>query len=165
MGFKIDVSDILRLEIELGKLRVKALPFATKSAINGIAFAAQKIAREGVKSTLINRNRFTANSIRVNPTKSLDISTQQSSVGSTADYMEIQEFGGTKSKKGKKGTPIPTSYSAGQAQEAVPRRRLPTRANKLGNIMFRRGKSGKRQTAKQRVFVTIKLAVASPSGV
>ena len=154
---KIDKLQIQKLEKELDKFTKRALPFATRNTLNKVGFTAQKIARENVKGSLINRNTFTVQSIRVNQTKSLDISEQQVSVGSTADYMEVQEFGGTKSKKGKKGIPIPTSYSAGLPQNTIPRTKLTTRSNKIENIRLTKRRNNN-QSRKQRNFVAIQEA-------
>jgi hypothetical protein len=60
--------------------------------------------------------------------------------GSTEGYMEDQEFGGTKSKGGKKGVPIPTSYASGEGENAQPRRRLPRKPNTLRNIRLQGNK-------------------------
>ncbi len=151
---------IVKFELELDRFNKRALPFATRNTINELGFAAQRLSIERIKTSLINRNKWTVQSIRVQKTKSLDINTQQSVVGSTADYMEVQEFGGVKVKRGKEGIPIATSYAAGLSQDTRPRTRLPTRANKLRNITLTT-KSTKWHSRKQRNFVEIKKAAAS----
>lgn len=158
MEIKIDLSSALEFELQLTRFREKALPFATRNTLNTVGFAVRRIAIERIQDEFITRNKFTTRSIRVEQTRSLIISDQRTIVGSTADYMEVQEFGGTKSKKGKKGTPIPTSYSARLPQNTIPRTKLPTRGNKLQNIRLTKGRSGKRQSTKQRNHVTILLA-------
>lgn len=158
--FNIDNKDIIKLEKDLKQFASRSLPFATKQTINQSAFQAQKIARADVQKNMINRNKFTIQSIRVNQTRSLNIRQQQASTGSIADYMETQEFGGTKHKKGKEGTPIATSYSAGQAENARPRTRLPKRANKLQNIQLKRQRV-KAKNRKQRNSALVKQASTS----
>ena len=132
--FKIEDTGIRKLEQELRKFKKNALPYATRNTLNRAAFAAQREARDLVQERFILRNRFTVQSIRVNKTNSLDVSRQQATVGSIADYMEEQEFGGGRRKRGQHGVPIPTSYAAGQAEGSRPRLRLPRKSHKLTQL-------------------------------
>jgi len=150
----IDFSEINKLELQLEILNSRAMPFATKNTLNEAAFKAREIAQKRIKDTLINRNQFTQRSVKVQKTNTLRISEQMSIVGSTQDYMERQEFGGIKVKKGKRGTPIATSYSAGQPQDTIPRTKLPTRSNKLRNINITKNKNPT-QGRLQRNFIAI----------
>ena len=150
----IDDKDIRRFERDLKKFAKDAFPFATKSAMNGSAFFAQKLAKANVRSQMINRNKFSEQSIQVDQTKTLNVNNQEAVVGSIADYMETQEFGGTKTNP-----TIATSYSAGQGMNTKPRTRLPRKANKMANIrLSKRRKKG--LTRKQRIFNTIRQAAA-----
>ena len=141
--FKINDDKIKQFEADLDRMNHKAIPFATRNTVNTSAFRAQAIAREGVKSDMTLRNRFTVQSIQVEQTRSLHITRQAATVGSTAGYMEDQEFGSIKTKKGKEGVPIATSYSAGQGQGVQPRTRLPRKGNKLASIQLRKRQKGK----------------------
>ena len=96
-----------------------------------------------VKERMILRNQFTTRSIQVRQTKTLQVSRQKAAVGSTANYMEDQEFGAVKSKTGKQGVVIPTSYSSGEGKNAYPRTRLPKKANRMPSIRL-----GKRRRAR-----------------
>lgn len=136
--FHIDNKDIIKLEKKLKYLSYRSLPFATKQTLNDAAFQTQKIAKADITKKMIQRNKFTLQSIRVNKASGLDIRRQQSIIGSTADYMEIQEFGGQEKKSSKVGKPIATSYSSGEGQNTQPRMRLPVRTNKLQNIQLKR---------------------------
>ena len=157
--FAINDRDIKKMERDLKSFAHRALPFATKQTVNRSAFTAQKIAREGVREDMINRNRFTVQSIQVDQARTLQISRQAAIVGSIADYMEDQEFGGIKSKTGKEGVSIATGYSAGQ-ENAQPRTRLPRKANAMANIaLHRRRKKG--QSRRQRNLIAIKQASTS----
>lgn len=158
--FTLDVDNIERYEWELKTFRKRAYPFATKQTINRAAFHAQKRSREHIDKNMVQRNRFTKQSIRVNQAKGLNVRTQEASVGSTAAYMEDQEFGGIRRANGKQGVPIATSYSAGQGQGAQPRTRLPKRVNKLAAIQLKKG-SKKPRTRKQANLVAIKQAAAT----
>lgn len=155
--FDIKSKNIKKLEKGLAKFSARSLPFATKKTLNDAAFAAQKIARADVKKNMINRNAFTVRSILVNQTKSLNINKQASEIGSIAPYMETQEFGGIKRKQGKIGTPIATSYSAGQSENAQPRTKLPRKANKLQNIQLKRAQI-KAKNRKQRNAIAVRMA-------
>lgn len=158
--FKIDTNDIKELESELKAFANKAYPFATRKTLNDAAFQAQKIARNDIRENMINRNRFTVQSIRVEQTRTLQVSSQASVVGSIADYMEDQEFGSVKSKGGKNGVAIPTSYSAGQNENSRVRTRLPRKANTMANInLTRRRKRSK--TRRQRNLLAVQDAVAT----
>ena len=137
--FRIDSSEIDKLQADLEKLKERALPFATKNTLNEAAFIAQKRSKRTIKRELTLRNRFTERSIRVEKARTLNMRRQESVVGSTADYMEDQEFGKTETGQSKHGVPIPTSYAAGQ-QGAVPRTRLVRRPNRLASIRLSKTK-------------------------
>jgi len=158
--FFINTDDIKKLEGDLHHFARRAVPFATKKTLNDSAFAAMSIARTDIKRTLINRNRFTAQSIQVDPARTLNISRQSATVGSTADYMETQEFGGIKTKTRKEGVGITTSYASGEGENAQPRSRLPRKANSMASIKLskRRNKGNGR---KQRNLVSIQQAAST----
>lgn len=157
---KINDAQILNYVDDLKTFKRKAFPFATKATINGAAFKARGFAQENIRNSMIERNRFTVQSVRVEQSRTLDIRRQAATVGSIADYMEDQEFGVTNVSKGKKGVPIATSYSAGQAQNAQPRTRLPRRPNTMQSIQLsKRRKKGSNR--KQRNLVAIRQAAES----
>ena len=156
--FKIDTQEIKNLESDLKTFASRAFPFATKQTMNRSAFEAQKTIKRVISVKMIERNKFTGRSIQVDQTRTLNVNRQAAVVGSTADYMEDQEFGGVKYKKGKEGTAIPTAYSAGQGMNAEPRTRLPRRANTLQNIQLQR-RRGKARSRKQRMILAVRSAV------
>lgn len=158
--FAINTIDVKKLEDDLKTFARKSVPFATRKTLNDSAFAARAIAQADVRKLMVNRNRFTAQSIQVDQAKTLQISRQAAIVGSIADYMEDQEFGSIKSKGGKEGVQIATSYSAGQGQNAQPRTRLPRKANAMAHIKLSKGRK-KTHSRKQRNLVAIKQAAAS----
>ena len=157
---KIDDSDLKQYESDLKTFANRAFPFATKNTLNRSAFEAQKVARNNVDSKMIQRNRFTKQSIQVEQSRTLNISRQSSSVGSIADYMKDQEFGKVIRKSGKEGVPIATSYAAGQSEGAQPRTRLPRKANALASIQLR-NKRTRGKTRRQRNLIVIKEAAQS----
>lgn len=158
--FSIDDKETKRLENELGILRERALPFATKETLNRVAFLTQKKYQKEIKKELILRNKFTERSIRVEQAKGLNIRNQMSIVGSVAPYMGDQEFGGIKTTTGRKGVPIPTSYSAGLGRGAQPRTKLPRKPNKLRNISMKH-KRRKAKNRKQALLFKVQDAVES----
>lgn len=158
--FRVDSQDVKELERDLKTFHRKAFPFATKQTVNDAAFASQRIARADVRNELTLRNRFTEQSIQVEPTRTLQVRQQAATVGSIAEYMEDQEFGATKTKTGKEGVPIATSFSAGQSQNAQPRTRLPRRANAMQAIQLSKRRN-KAMSRRQRNLVAVKQAAES----
>lgn len=158
--FKLDTSELANLESDLKRFAGRAYPFATKQTLNKSAFEARKAIQGEISDKMIERNKFTGRSIQVEQTRTLNVNRQAAVVGSTADYMADQEFGGVKYKGGKEGTPIPTAYGAGQAMNSKPRTRLPRRANTLQNIQLQK-RRGKGITRRQRNLIAIKQAAAT----
>lgn len=160
--FTVDSPDIKRLESELKVFAQRAFPFATKNTVNRAAFQGRREWQHEIKTKLTTRNQFTANSIRVEPSRSLIVRQQAAVLGSIAPYMDEQEFGGIKRATGKTGVPIATGYSAGQ-QGQQPRTRLPRRQNKLANIQLRKRKGGRKLTRVQQNIIKVKAAAESGS--
>lgn len=157
--FEIDNENIKKLESDLKNLKERAIPFATRKTLNDVAFKAQAIAKADIERDMILRNRYTQQSIRVERAKTLDIKRQSASIGSTADYLEMQEFGGIEQAKGK-GLVIPTSYAAGMSEGAKPRTKLPRKPNQMRNIQLER-KKRTAKSKKQRMVFTVQDAVES----
>lgn len=156
--FTIDDDDIVKLELKLRRVAERALPFATKQTVNSVAFAAREEWQGQIREKMITRNKFTERSIRVEQTKTLNIGRQEATVGSVADYMDEQEFGGVKTKKGKHGTPITTSVASGEGEGARPRRRVARRPNRVGNIRLKNDRN-RAATRRQQTVIAIKQAV------
>lgn len=161
--FKHDISKIEKYEDDLKKFAERAYPFATREMLNNTAFNAQDRIRAEIKRKFTLRNTHTRRSIEVEKAGTLNVRNQMSVVGSTAPYMEDQEFGTVITKKGKKGVPIPTSVASGEGRSAIPRRRLPTRVNKLKSIELSRRGSKRFKTRKQEVFLKTLFAARSGS--
>lgn len=160
--FNAKTDEVKQLESDLKTFAARAFPFATKNTVNQGAFRGRKYAQENIETNMTNRNRFTRNSVRVEQTKQLNVRRQEALVGSIADYLADQEFGAVDAANGSTGVPIPTSYSAGQGEQARPRTRLPRKPNKMRNVKLRnRGRTG--VSRKQKNLVAIKGAAASGS--
>ena len=156
----VDTIDIEELEKELKTYAKKAFPFATKTTLNNAAFKARELIQKDIRVKMVTRNQFTERSILVDQSKTLNVRRQSATVGSTADYMKTQEFGGTKRAGGSEGVPIPTSYSAGQGEQQQPRTKLPRKPNNIRNIRLR-GKTRKARNRKQALLFKMQDAVTS----
>jgi hypothetical protein len=156
----VDTADVKELEHALKKMRMRAFPFATKATVNGMAFKTRELAQENIRKNMITRNKWTERSVMVEQARTLRISRQAASTGSTMDYMEVQEFGGTERKKGAYGVVIPTSTASGEGDSARPRTRLVRRANQMSRIQLRNSRSKSTNRA-QRNLVAVKQAAAS----
>jgi hypothetical protein len=154
---KVDTREIKRYERDLKEFASRAYPFATKQTINKAAFHSQKEAKSEVSKNMIERNRFTSQSIRVVQSRTLKVDRQSATMGSTAAYMETQEFGGVKRKTGKHGVALTTSYASGEGMGTQPRKRLAKKANRLQNILLSKAKT-KSKNRRQRNAIIIKRA-------
>ena len=153
---KIIDKELEKLKDELLVVSKRALPYAVRGTLNGLAFHAQRQARRNIKKNMVNRNKYTQQSIRV---EKATARTPYSIVGSIAGYMETQEFGGQKRKTGSEGVPIATPYSAGQGMSKRPRTRLPRRGNKLSDITIKKFKGRKYKTREQKNVHIVQNAV------
>lgn len=155
----IKAKQIIEFTKDLKTFAHRAYPFATKNTLNQGVFFAQKLARKNIQQKMVLRNKHTIQSIRVDQTRTLNVSQQRSVVGSTAPYMVDQEFGVTITKTGKRGVSIPTGYSAGQEGQQR-RTKLPRRPNKMANITLS-GRRRKSKSKKQRILFAVQDAVKS----
>ena len=158
----IDDRQIVNLERELRIFTKKGVPFATRNALNNAVFFGRKIAVKTIKKKMVLRNTFAVRSVRVEKTTSLTIGQQKSKLGSVEDFMADQEFGAVKSKRGKKGVRITTSFAAGQGMQARPRTRVARGSNKISKIKLNRN-SRKGKNRKQRNIIAIAVAAKSSS--
>ena len=133
---KIDMRQVEDLEHTLGQLNARGVPFAQRNAINDMAFATMRESKETIRNEFINRNKWTANSVRVDPARS---TSDSSEVGSTEEYMLDQELGATKTEHTQMATPA----ASGESNRAKVRRKPVRRANRMANInLGSRSRSG-----------------------
>lgn len=152
-------KDLKKYERDLQTFANRAYPYATRHTVNSAAFKAQEISRDTVRKSMVTRNKFTERSIQVDKARTLSVRRQAAVVGSIADYMETQEFGGVGNSSTGKGVAIATSYSAGQEGQR-PRTRLPRKPNKMANIMLQKRKK-RGSTRKQQNFIAVREAAQS----
>lgn len=151
---------VKQFESDLKHFAKRAYPFATKATLNGAAFEGRKFAQENLRNSMTLRNKFTEKSVLVEMARTLNVSRQQSILGSTAPYLLTQEFGGTKKGKGR-GAPVSTSYASGEGLTARPRRRLARKPNKLGSIRLQHTQAA--GSRKQRNLLAVKAAAGGGS--
>lgn len=132
---EIDVKQLKKYENDLKTFAAKAYPYATRETVNRAAKNTSVVAKSFIRGRMILRNRWTEGSVQVAYERSLVVAQQAARVGSVMPYMEVQEFGGVKYRKGARGVPIPTPESSGEA--TLPRRKLPKRSNSLAAISLR----------------------------
>ena len=157
--FKLNDRDIQEFEKDLKTFADRAYPFATKATLNRGAFETQKIARKDIRVKMVTRNKFTEQSVQVEQARTLNVNRQAATVGSIADYMEKQEFGGMERRGGSEGVAIATGYSAGQEGQQ-PRTRVPRKGNKLQNIRLQNRRT-KGKTRQQRNLIAIQQAATT----
>jgi hypothetical protein len=150
-------TELVELERLLVNLKKTGFGHAARQMINSAAWKTREFAQDKIKDDFVNRNKWTAGSVRVIQAKSLDMDRMEARVGSIEDYMRKQEEGHTIFAKGKHGVPIPTGYSAGQ-KGSRPRTRLPRNANRMQNIRLARF-LGRGKTPKQRALRAVQNAV------
>lgn len=146
----------------------KGFPFAVKNTLDETAKVAQVLAKENIRNQMTLRNKFTENSVRVQRVKTLKVDNQFSVTGSInarrqgfEPYLDKQEFGATKHKKGKHGVPIATPYASGEGLSANPRKKLPTSSNKMNRIRLDRKRLSGKLSHKQKNIILIKQAAKS----
>lgn len=147
----IDAGDARHLAEELRSLAKGGIKYAVRNTLNDLAFEARKRWETEMKEQFVLRNRWTVGSIRVERARGTIVEAMESRVGSLADYMRLQESGGTKSG-GAKGVRVPTPVAAGQGAGTRPRTkpvRGPNRMNaiQLAKVRQRTGASRKQQIA------------------
>jgi hypothetical protein len=162
--FSIKTDEIQKLENELSRVVKHAIPSATKNTINEAAAVTMRMAQAHVTKQMTLRNKWTEKSIKVRKTKAREISRQVAVVGSLQDYMEDQEFGAIKRRKGKEGVPIPTGYASGEGRTSRPRKRLPKGNKAIRKIRLGHGRKrplGQPKHNKQALLFKVQDAVMS----
>lgn len=152
-----DLTDWRDMENALALTVERAVPHATKAAINNAAFHAMGKAKGNIDREFTTRNTWTKKSVIVKKAMGLRIPDQEALVGSTQEYMLHQEEGKTIVGGGRHGKPIPTGYSAGQEGQR-PRTRLPRPANRMQRINLRRNRRG--STRKIRNMLAVQQAAS-----
>lgn len=154
---------LLKLGKAIEDFAEKQYPIVNGIALNRAAFETQKEYRKIVERRFTLRNKGTIKSIQFNKVQGLNPKTQESSVGSTMEYMAKQEFGDTKKSKGKKGIAIPTTTASSESLSAKPRKKTVSRPRRRGSIRLTKA-SVKSFNRKHHIIATIRAVAAKGSG-
>lgn len=157
---EIDLSQVAEFEADLRVFARSALPFAVKDTLNKAAYEGQYRSRNNIKSGMINRNKWTQNSVKINRAHGNDVDEMRSKVGSLNPYMKDQEEGGTRSES--EGVPIARGYAAGQ-QGANVRTKVVRKGNRLNNILLA-SRASPRRARNKRQEILFKAQDAVTSG-
>lgn len=158
--FEIKDKQLRQMEKDLALFNARAMPYATRQTVNQLAWTTRHAWQGEIRERLVTRNKWTETSVRVQQTRTLDVRRQESVVGSTADYMARQEYGGTVTADGREGHPIATAYASGEGMASQPRRRLPRKPNKMRNIHLSKARQRAR-SQKQKNFLAVREAAQS----
>jgi len=146
--FDADMDEMLKLALELDKVRTQAIPHATRNSLNESAFLGRFTWQGAIRTKLITRNRFTERRIGVNKARGTNLPTMEAVLGHTERYMRTQEDGGID----RGAVPMP----AASGEKTKPRLRLVRRANAMKAIsLAMRGRKGSKR---QRNAASIRIA-------
>lgn len=155
----IDLSQVEGLRDKLEALTKKAIPYAVRNTLNYCAFEARRSWAQQLDKSMVLRNRYTASSLRVQKVGGgTSIPAMQSVTGSPLSYLELQEFGGTKTASGH-GVPMPTKLAAGQTG-GTQRTKAVQRKNYLRSIKLT-SKVHEGTNQKQKNAIAISMAAKS----
>lgn len=152
---RVDATDIRRFEDDLKKLAGGKLAAAQRMARTNAAWKAREIWQGEIRDEMTLRNKYTERSVKVVPARG----DGPAVVGSEAEYMIDQEFGGTKRKRGKHGVAIPTPYASNEARGSE-RKKLPTRAKAIKGITLG-GRRVRAKNPRQKLVLQVRAAVES----
>jgi hypothetical protein len=157
---RIDTGDARHLAEKLHKLAHRGVPYATRNTLNDLAFEARKRWKGEMEERFILRNHWTVGSVRVDTAKGTILATMQSRVGSIADYMGLQERGGTKTG-GKHGVRVPTAVAAGQGVGTRPRTKQVRGPNRMSAIQLAKVKQRSGSSSGQQVAAAVRQTIAA----
>lgn len=156
----VDTEELKQLVSDLKTFKARAYPFATKFTVNSAAFQARDRTLAAMDKKQILRNKpFIRKSVQVVTARTLRVSQQEARMGGVPDFMEDQEFGGIKRRKGKFGVPLATSVVSGEGRGARPRKKVPRAALRLSKIKFTKKSKKKFKSRRQEIFVQTLLAI------
>jgi len=150
-----EANELKELQKDLKQFGEREFAVINGMALNKTAFETMLEYKKITKRNFTLRNKFTISSIRFQKVKGFQ--NQFSETGSIAPFMEDQEFGHTKTKKGKKGVGIPTTTASNESIGARPRQKVVPRPKRKGSIRLFRSRI-KSKTRVQHVVATVKAA-------
>lgn len=156
----IDAGEAKHLARELRDLANGGLKYAVRNTLNDLAFEARKHWEAEMKERFVLRNRWTVGSIRVERARGTLVEAMESRVGSLAEYLGLQESGGTKSG-GAKGVRVPTPVAAGQGVGTRPRTKPVRSPNRMNSIQLAKVRQRTGASRKQQIAAAVRQTVAS----
>lgn len=156
-------KELRQLDRGLKDFAGKQYPIVNGMALNRSAFETRKEYIRIVERRFTLRNKGTVKSIQFRKVQGLNPNTQESVVGSTMDYMASQEFGDTKTTRGKKGLGIPTTTASNESAGARPRKKPVSKPRRLSTIRLSKS-TVKARSRSHHVFLTVRAAAAKKSG-
>lgn len=154
----IDAREIRNHQHRLQLIAERAVPYAIRDALNATAFDARRESIKNIKEDFIIRKTWTERTIQVERAALGPVESMQSVIGSIAPYMATQEGGGiVRPDKGRTIT-IPTSYSAGMADNANPRTRDVRPANQIRSIALGSKPMFRAANQAQKNLITVRVA-------
>ncbi len=161
--WKMDGRQLLKLGRAIKDFSEKQYPIVNGMALNRTAFETRTEYVRIVKGRFTLRNKGTVKSIQFRKARGFNPNTQESSVGSTAQYMADQEFGAIKKATGTKGVAIPTTSASNESLSARPRKKVVSRPRRRSSIRLTKS-TVKARSRKQHIFLTIRAAAEKGSG-
>jgi hypothetical protein len=117
--FGLELRGLDKMQRDLETMAKRAVPYAARETLNGLAFAARKIWQEEMRSSLTLRNQFTERRALVERATGSRMSSMQAILGHTEDYVRrLEEGKGERAQRS--GLPIATEAAAGQAKGSLP---------------------------------------------
>lgn len=156
-------KELLKLEKELKNFAGREYPIINGMALNKTAYETSQEYKRIAARRFTMRNKWTLGSIGYNKVSGLNPMNQESSAGSTAQYMADQEFGTVRKTRGSKGIAIPTTTASNEPFSARPRKKVVARAKRRGNIRLTKTKV-RANSRKQHIFQTIRAVSMRGSG-
>jgi len=134
----ISDKEIQKLNKTLNKLSRSALPQTTRYTLNEMADKCRATMRAEIKSSFINRNKWTVNSIRTVKARQYNIEDMESQAGSIAPYMRTQQDGGRVKPKSGKKKPIAMNHArvSGSRYKVVQKKYKMRYLNLGGNVFY-----------------------------
>lgn len=151
------------MQRELEQLAKRAIPYAARDTLNGLAFAGRKIWQDQMRSSLTLRNAFTERRALVERATGSRMSDMTATLGHTEDYMRRLESGlGERARRG--GLAIPTEAAAGQAKGSLRAgRKRPVRPSLVIRVLGKIKRQSRSMPRKARNMRAVRQAIKDGS--
>lgn len=113
MPISVHLDGLDAMQRELERIARRAVPFAARETVNGLAFAGRAAWQDEMRQTLTLRNRYTERSIRVEAARTLRMDQMEARLGHPEPYVRLLEFGG-REKASRRFRAVPTEIAARQ---------------------------------------------------